>query len=414
MPGALVVRREMVSVLASAVLFVVSLAVLLKASDVFTDSMERIGLGLGISPFVVGATIVAAGTSLPELASSVLAVFAGEPGIVAGNAVGSNVANIFLVLGTASVVAGSIDVDRQVMRVDLPLLTASAVFFLIAAWDGAFAWYEGVLALAGLAVYMEFSISNPGRLRGPVQSVISDHIEEQMAPTEDPAAEEDTATVQDQADEVDPEESPSQQAAAGDTAATPTAAESDETTVAAGGATDERPAVTTETAEDDASIPVEDVDVAEEVTIGVRELVLAVVSLAFVVLGANYLVEAILDVAGAVGVGTEFVAITAVAIGTSLPEIAVSVAAIRQGSADIAVGNVLGSNVFNTFGVMGVPSLLGTLAVPPSIRNYALPVMVVATVLYLFIAQDREITRYDGLALLLLYAIFLVNLLSFT
>lgn len=414
MPGALVVRREMVSVLASTLLFVVSLAVLLKASDVFTDSMERIGLGLGISPFVVGATIVAAGTSLPELASSVLAVFAGEPGIVAGNAVGSNVANIFLVLGTASVVAGSIDVDRQVMRVDLPLLTASAVFFLIAAWDGAFAWYEGVLALAGLAVYMEFSISNPGRLRGPVQSVISDHIEEQMAPTEDAEAEEDTATARDQADEGDPERSPSQQAAAGDPAAGPAAAESDETTVGVGGATDESHAVTTETAEDDDIVPVEDVNVAEEVTIGVRVVVIAVVSLAFVVIGANYLVEAILDVAGAVGVGTEFVAITAVAIGTSLPEIAVSVAAIRQGSADIAVGNVLGSNVFNTFGVMGVPSLLGTLAVPPSIRNYALPVMVVATVLYLFIAQDREITRYDGLALLLLYAIFLVNLLSFT
>ncbi|NHN43150.1 calcium/sodium antiporter [Halorubellus sp. JP-L1] len=331
-------------------LFVVSLAVLLKASDAFTSSMERIGLGLGISPFVVGATIVAAGTSLPELASSVLAVLAGEPGIVAGNVVGSNVANVFLVLGTVSVVGGGIVVDREVMRVDLPLLTASAVFLLIAAWDGAFAWYEGVLALVGLVAYVEFSVSNPGRLRGPVQSVLGDQLADFSGNAE--------VTV-------DPP-------------------------------------------------PAEPADVSERVDVGVRTVVVAVASLAFVVVGANYLVEAILAIAAVAGVGTEFVAITAVAVGTSLPEIAVSVAAVRQGSVDIAVGNVLGSNVFNAFAVMGVSSFVGPLAVPPSIREFALPVMVIASVLYLFIAQDREITPYDGVALLLLYAIFLANLFSFT
>jgi|AntRauTorcE11898_2_1112593.scaffolds.fasta_scaffold09386_1 cation:H+ antiporter len=342
----------MVSVPLVVGLFVVSLAVLLKASDTFTSSMERIGLGLGISPFVVGATVVAAGTSLPELASSLLAVLANEPGIVTGSAVGSNVANVFLVLGTVSVLANGIDVDREVMRVDLPLLVASAVFLLIAAWDGVFVWYEGVLALVGLLVYLEFSISNPGRFRGPVQSVFVDQFE--SFGVDDATATEST--------EPNPE-------------------------------------------------PADDSD---SVDVGVRTVVVAVVSLAFVVLGANYLVESILDIAAVAGVGSEFVALTAVSIGTSLPEIAVSVAAVRQGNANIAVGNVLGSNIFNAFAVMGVPSLVRSLPVSPAIREYALPVMVISSVLYIFIAQDREITRYDGLALLLLYAVFLVNLVSFT
>ena len=346
------VSNTMASVLSGVGLFVVSLAVLLKASDAFTSSMERIGLGLGVSPFVVGATVVAAGTSLPELASSVFAVLAGEPGIVAGNVVGSNVANVFLVLGTVSVVGGGIVVDREVMRVDLPLLSVSAVFLLIAAWDGVVVWYEGVLGLVGLVTYVEFSVSNPGRLRGPVQSVLGDQLAGLSSGGSDP---------------VD--------------AAAPESADLG--------------------------------DAADRVEVDGRTVVVAVASLAFVVLGANYLVEAILALAAVTSVGTEFVAITAVAVGTSLPEIAVSVAAIRQGSVDIAVGNVLGSNVFNAFAVMGVPSLLGPLSVPPSVREFALPVMVVATVLYLFIAQDREITRYDGVALLLLYAIFLVNLFSF-
>jgi cation:H+ antiporter len=329
----------------SAGVFVVSLAVLLWAADAFTTAIERVGLAVGISPFVVGATVVAAGTSLPELSASLLAQVAGEPGIVVGNVVGSNVANVLLVLGTTAAIGGKIAVDRELMRVDLPLLTASAGFLWLAVADGSFAWYEGVVALAGLGVYLEFVISDRHRLEETVEDVIEDV----------------TGRVVD----VDP--------------------------------TSQRPPGA----------------LTGDVTLSGRTVVTAVVSLALVFASANYLVSSILDIAAAVGIGTEVVAITAVAVGTSLPEIGVSVAATRQGNADIAVGNVLGSNVFNTFAVMGVPSLVGVVDVPSSIRNYALPAMLLATLLYFFIAQDREITRYDGFALLLLYAIFVINLFSF-
>jgi cation:H+ antiporter len=335
----------MASLAVSAGVFVVSLGALLASAEAFTRSAERIGVGLGISPFVVGATVVAAGTSLPELSASVIAGLAGEPGIVVGNVVGSNVANVLLVLGTTAAVAGRIDVDRELMRVDLPLLVASAGFLWLALADGAFAWYEGALALVGLVIYLQFAISDAFRLEEPVEDVLAD--------------------------------------------------------------------VTGEPVDVDPRAPRDPAALAPDVSIGARTVLVALVALLGVFASANYLVESILDIAVGVGVGTEVVAITAVSVGTSLPEIGVSVAAVRQGNADIAVGNVLGSNVFNTFAVMGVPSLLAPVTVPSSVNRYALPAMLLATALYFFIAQDNEITRYDGFALLLLYATFVVNLFAF-
>jgi cation:H+ antiporter len=335
----------MASLAVSAGVFVVSLGALLASAEAFTRSAERIGVGLGISPFVVGATVVAAGTSLPELSASVIAGLAGEPGIVVGNVVGSNVANVLLVLGTTAAVAGRIDVDRELMRVDLPLLVASAGFLWLALADGAFAWYEGALALVGLVIYLQFAISDAFRLEEPVEDVLAD--------------------------------------------------------------------VTGEPVDVDPRAPRDPAALAPDVSIGARTVLVALVALIGVFASANYLVESILDIAVGVGVGTEVVAITAVSVGTSLPEIGVSVAAVRQGNADIAVGNVLGSNVFNTFAVMGVPSLLAPVTVPSSVNRYALPAMLLATALYFFIAQDNEITRYDGFALLLLYATFVVNLFAF-
>lgn len=324
------------------VLFVGSLAVLLKASDVFTAAAERIGLSLGVSPFIIGATIVAGGTSLPELISSVLAVLAGAPEIVVGNVVGSNVANIFLVLGTAALVAPRLRIDRELVRVDLPLLMSSAGFLLVAVWDGTFAWYEGVLGLAGLAVYVHFTLSEEERLEEVVEELVTEHTELDAV-----------------ADHDDIEES------------------------------------------------------AAETEVGPKTYAAIVVSLALVFVAADALVNSILTLAASLGVGAEFVAITGVAIGTSLPEIAVSVVAVRRGDFEVAVGNTLGSNIFNTFAVMGAASLLGPLSVPESILSYALPTMILATLLYYFITQDREITRWEGTTLLLLYAAFLANLTSF-
>lgn len=324
-------------------LFVVALLVLLKASDVFTSATARIGLSFGVSPFIIGATVVAGGTSLPELANAVLAAVRGVPAIVIGNVVGSNIANILVVIGLAAVVGGRIQVERELMRVDLPVLMVSAVFLLVATWNSPFVWYEGILALVGLAVYVHFTVSRPARLDETVQVLVEEH----AAP---------------ESDEVAP------------------------------------------VAED------ADLDLGRTQT-GVLTYLVLVGSLLLIFVAADQLVRSILAIATEFDVGAEIVAITAVSLGTVLPEIAVSVAAVRGGDPEIAVGNALGSNVFNSFAVVGVSSFIVPLTIPVNVRSFALPVMVLATILYFFITQDREITRWEGAMLLLMYAVFLVNLL---
>lgn len=325
-----------------ALLFVVSLAVLLKTSDLFTSTAARIGLSLGVSPFILGATVVAGGTSLPELANGLLASVRGAPAIVIGNVVGSNIANLLVVIGLAAVVGGRIWVERELMRTDLPVLAASAAFLLVAVWNTPFVWYEGVLGLLGLGVYVHFTVSRPTRLDETVQELVEEHVGPggELSPVDEPAL------------DVD------------------------------------RPRV------------------------GVQTYLLLVGSLVLVFVSADLLVRSILAIAVEFDVDTGVIALTAVSIGTVLPEIAVSVSAVRRGDPEIAVGNVLGSNVFNAFAVVGVASFVAPLPVPVNVRSYALPVMVLATTLYFFIAQDREITRWEGAMLLLLYVVFLINLLG--
>lgn len=137
-----------------AAIFIVSVAVLGKAADLFTTAAERVGLHFGMAPFTVGVTIVAVGTSLPELVSSIIAVVAGSPEIVAGNVVGSNIANILLVLGVAAIVGGELRITHDLAHVDMPMLMGSTFLFAVMAWDGFFTLPEGLLCLGALAVYM--------------------------------------------------------------------------------------------------------------------------------------------------------------------------------------------------------------------------------------------------------------------
>ena len=321
----------MASLPVAVAMFVGGLAVLLWSADLFTDAAQKIGLAVGLSPFVIGMTVVAIGTSLPELVAAVLAVLRDEPGIVVGNVVGSNVSNVFLVLGVTAVAGRDVRVERDLMQVDLPLFAASAAFLTLSIWSSPFTRIEGVLALGALAVYIHFTI-----------------------------------------------------------------------------------------AERDASVP----EIVEEVTevetdieaspIGVVTYAAFVGSLVLVVGSASVLVDSVVALSSALAVEPAVVAVTALSLGTVLPELTVSVMAARRGDTAVAVGAILGSNVVNAFGVMGVASLVGTLTIPPTIRTYGLPAMVLATVLYLFVTQDREVTRWEGATLVLMYLIFLVNLVSVT
>ena len=297
-------------------LFALALTVLLKGSDFFIDAAEKIGLSLGISPFVIGVTIVAAGTSLPELAASIVAVLDGNPEIVVGTVVGSNIANILLVLGTVAIVAKYIRMDYNVMDVDMPLLVCSALLLWYVLYDSVVSIPEALVLIAGLIIFLITSFSS---------------------------------------------------------------SEKDESI---------RPKA------------------------GWKAYAMLAVGGVMIYFGADYTVLAITRLAEAAGIGQGVVALTLVALGTSLPEVVVSIAAARKGKPGIAVGNVLGSNIFNTYAVIGIPSLIAPLTVPEDISAFGLPFMLGVTFLFAIVSVSNRISRWEGVMLLLFYAFFMVKMIE--
>jgi cation:H+ antiporter len=309
--------------------FVVAVLALVKSADWFTDGAEELGVYLGIPSYVVGVTIVAIGTSLPELISSIIAVNKGNPEIVVGNVVGSNITNIFLVLALAAILAGRLAVTYEIIHVDLPMLVASAALLVFVAWDGVVGWGEGLLLIAGAVVYLLYAVS-VSRQRARAHKEIAEDIAEEY--------------------EIEPGKL--------------------------------------------------DPWVWPRIIGGAVLLYFA----------AFYTIESVVELATILEVGTELIAMSAVALGTSLPELVVSGVAARRGNLEIAMGNVLGSSVFNSFAVVGIPALMVPLPVPPLVLTVGLPIMVVATLLFFFMAQDREITRWEGSLLGIFYILYLGKL----
>jgi len=252
----------MLSVLLWALIFIVSLALLVKASDVFTDSAERIGIGFGISPFIIGVTIVAVGTSTPELVSSVLAVIKGSPEIVAGNVMGSNVTNIFLILGISAIIGKKMVTSYQLANVDLPIFVGSAFLVSLMVMDGAFSLPEALLCLACLLVYLVYAVR---------AERVADEVKEKF-------------------------------------------------------------------------LEAEGIVIREKRRPDLKVYTKLSISLFFLYIGANYTVVSVVRLSEMVGIGTEVIAASAVALGTSLPELVVSVRAAAMNKPELAIGNILGSN----------------------------------------------------------------------
>jgi cation:H+ antiporter len=300
-----------------------ALAVLIQASSWFTGAAERIGRALGMPIFLIGVTIVAVGTSLPELVASIIAVTRGASEVVTGNVVGSNIANLLLILGLAGVIAGRFRIGYDVAGVDLPFLAGSTFLLVLMLWDGEVGRGEAVLGLLGIGIYFGYALSSG--VRGDSEGA---------------------------------------------------------------GADDGRPPTSR----------------------WWRWGLILVGSGGLIYLGAHYTVEAVIELSTLLGIGREVIAASAVALGTSLPEVAVTVVATRRGRPELAVGNVLGSNVFNAFAVIGVSGLVGPLLVPASLLDLAVPTLVAATVLTVFMIMENELTRWEGWLLLLLYGHFLGSL----
>ena len=302
--------------------FVLSLSVLIKASDYFTSSAEKIGVFFGIPAFIIGATIVAFGTSLPELVTSLAAVFRNSSEIVAGNVIGSNIANIFLVLGLLAITTKKLKITFNIIHIDLPFLIGSSFLLALSVWDGLFDLFDTVLFLSALTVFIWYT----------------------MTKREKPEKNHDET-------------------------------ENKKNTM-------------------------------------VKPLLILAGSCLFIYLGAKFTIESVIELAEILTVKKEIIAVSAVALGTSLPEVMVSLSAARKGNSEMAVGNILGSNIFNSFAVMGIPALFGTLVIPASILTFALPVMIIATILFYVICHDNEVSLWEGWMLIIFYIFFIGKLFS--
>ncbi len=324
----------MLPVLLWALVFVASLAVLVKASDYFTDSAERIGIAFGISPFIIGVTIVAVGTSTPELVSSILAVMKGSSEIVVGDVMGSNVTNILFILGLSAIVGKKMVTSYELANVDLPLFVGSAVLLSLMVVDGAYSLAEAFLCLALFIVYLLYAIS--------VERVADEAMERSQKAME-----------------------------------------------AVGAAVVERP---------------------KKRRLDPKVYLTLLVSVFFLYIGANYTIVSVVKLSEMVNIGTEIIAASAVALGTSLPELVVSLKAAAVNKPELAIGNILGSNIFNALGIMGISALFGTLVIPETITSFVMPMMIVATLLYFVVIWEKEITLWEGWMLVIFYIFFLGKL----
>ena len=148
-------------------------------------------------------------------------------------------------------------------------------------------------------------------------------------------------------------------------------------------------------------------DEEAKVPFNIKPFLVLAASAVGVFFGAQYTIDSVIALAEMLKVGKEVVAVSAVAIGTSLPELAVTVSAVRRDNTEMVVGNVLGSNIFNTFAVMGIPGLFANLTVPASLISTGVPLLIIATLLFLVATLDKRVSRWEGAMFLILYAFFI-------
>lgn len=309
------------------------LVILLIAGDTLVKGAVNLSLRLGLPALIVSLTVVAFGTSAPELLISIDSVLAGAPGLALGNVVGSNTANVLMVLGVPAIMA-TLHTSLCDSRRDYTIMIAATVLFMGLCFTGTLTWVHGLVLLAALALILGRSFR----------------------------------------------EALAHRRAAGIAAA---AAEEEEVEGA------------------DPSLP------------GWRIALYLVLGLIGLPFGADLLVESSVAIATAFGVSDTVIGLTLVAIGTSLPELATTVVAALRRHADVALGNVIGSNMFNLLAITGIASLIGPIPVPPEFLRFDLWVMLGASLIMLpFVFFRQDITRMWGIGLTALYGLYLVVVLT--
>mgnify|MGYP005852852009 CR=1 FL=1 len=314
-------------ILEAVVSVVVGLALLFLGGEWLVKAASRLALSLGVSALMIGVTVVALGTSMPELLVSAVAAVSGNSDIAIGNVVGSNITNISLLLGLTAVIAPLV-IHSSFIRREMPIMIGVAILGLLLSLDGEIGRLDGLLLVGGYAAFGVFSYRMARRDRELEQEFESFEMEERNVPPV------------------------------------------------------RRP----------------------------QEAGRLVVSIVFLALGAQWLVDGSVTIARTLGVSDLVIGLTLVALGTSMPELATSVVAALRGERDIAVGNMVGSNITNILVILGVTAIIRPISVAPQVAQIDYPVMLAFSGALLLIVFDGRMRRWEGAAAVIAYIVFVVYL----
>jgi len=303
------------------VIFVIAMGVLIWGADMMIEQSERVALKFNISEFIIGATLIALGTSLPEMAASVVASLNGKSDIAIANVIGSNTLNITLVLATVFLLAKQINPNRDFFAKDSIWALVPILIFILIVLDGVIDRFDAILLLLLMGAYLMFLF------------------------------------------------------------------------------------------QDAKNIPKEEIEALVEVSDfkWAKTIPMLMIGTVLVIVGAHFTVESASSIATSFGISEWIIGIVMISLGTSLPELVVSISASLKGKVDMAIGNIIGSNMANTTVVLGVAALTKPMAFDASAYLFDITAMVVATLLLVFITANKLYSKSAGLSLMIVLGLFLHN-----
>jgi len=301
-------------------IFVIAMGVLIWGADLLINQSERIALKFKIPEFIIGATLIALGTSLPEMAASVAASLDNKPEIAIANVIGSNILNITLVLATVFIIAKNINPNRDFFAKDSTWALVPVLVFLLMIIDGVISRFDASLLMLLMGAYLLFLLQDAKNI-----------------PEED----------------------------------------------------------------------LEDLDIDTFSWGSTIPMLLG--GFILVIIGAHFTVESASAIAKSFGISEWIIGIMLISIGTSLPELAVSISAAIKGKVDMAIGNIIGSNMANTTVVLGAAAFVNPMSITASAYIFDIATMIVATLLLVFITANKLYNKSAGISLIIILGLFLNN-----
>ena len=302
------------------VIFVIAMGVLIWGADLLINQSERIALKFKIPEFIIGATLIALGTSLPEMAASIAASLDNKPQIAIANVIGSNVLNITLVLATVFLIAKKINPNRDFFAKDSTWALVPVLVFILMIIDGVISRFDASLLLLLMGAYLLFLL------------------------------------------------------------------------------------------QDAKNIPEEDLEELDETTFSWAKVIpILFAGFLLVIVGAHFTVESASTIAKSFGISEWIIGIILISLGTSLPELAVSISAAVKGKVDMAIGNIIGSNMANTTVVLGAAAFVNPMNIVASNYIFDIATMIVATLLLVFITANKLYNKSAGISLIIILGLFLNN-----